>query len=375
MENVAPPADTAIETKAPEKQRLYYFDLLRTVAIVAMVFCHVVISLGDHEEGFASHFGYFFGAVVLGEYLAVAHAFMFAMGVFICFSRKNSPGLLLLRGVIYYFLNFVLNFFRYGISTLVGAAIDGEFASGALEVFFTHDIFSFVGLALCLTGLLKLLKLKEVHIAIIGVALSLIGSFCTNLIEAPLIADFFISDFFSTTSIFSAFSLFNWYIFVALGLLFGSLLKKVENKDKLYKILFFVTLPSFALYLALTFVFGTFFLSKDHSYYGLSTGDALGLLSSDLLLLSVFYFLAKHMSEKALKPFVLLSANTTSIYVISWIIIGTLDVVLWYVLELIVPYWAIYLMGVGVLIASVFLSVLYKYVKAKVLKKKQKSVA
>ncbi|MDY6392960.1 MAG: hypothetical protein SPL80_09040 [Bacilli bacterium] len=139
------------------------------------------------------------------------------------------------------------------------------------------------------------------------------------MIEVPLIEDFFISDFLRTTSIFSAFPLFNWYIFVALGLLFGSILKKVENKDRLYKILFFVTLPSFALYLALTFAFGTFFLSKDHSYYGLSTGDALGLLSSDLLLLSVFYFLAKHMSEKALKPFVLLSANTTSIYVISWI--------------------------------------------------------
>lgn len=49
--------------------------------------------------------------------------------------------------------------------------------------------------------------------------------------------------------------------------------------------------------------------------------------------------------------------------------------VLWYVLELIVPYWAIYLMGAGVLIASVFLSMLYQYVKAKVLKRKQKSVA
>ena len=93
MENVAPPADTTIETKAPEKQRLYYFDLLRTVAIVAMVFCHVVISLGDHEEGFASHFGYFFGAVVLGDvnWIAALSAGAFGFVVAILFALAGLP--------------------------------------------------------------------------------------------------------------------------------------------------------------------------------------------------------------------------------------------------------------------------------------------
>ena len=56
-------------------------ELLKALAIIAMVFCHPVIRLGIRHAGYQQAFPFFVGDVVLGAYLDVAHAFMFAMGV------------------------------------------------------------------------------------------------------------------------------------------------------------------------------------------------------------------------------------------------------------------------------------------------------
>lgn len=62
-----------------------------------MIFCHAVIRLGIHHAGYEEEFAFFFGDVVLGDYLGVAHAFMFAMGVGMVYSRKNAPADLMRR--------------------------------------------------------------------------------------------------------------------------------------------------------------------------------------------------------------------------------------------------------------------------------------
>ena len=79
--------------------RLYELDLLKALAIVSMVLCHCVIRLGLHQPDYEQDLRYLIVDTVFGDYLAVAHAFMFAMGVAVNYSRKNSPGALLRRGV------------------------------------------------------------------------------------------------------------------------------------------------------------------------------------------------------------------------------------------------------------------------------------
>ena len=59
--------------------REYNVDLLKTFATICMIICHVVYMLGVHKEGYHDSFWYFFADAILGSYLAVAHAFMFAM--------------------------------------------------------------------------------------------------------------------------------------------------------------------------------------------------------------------------------------------------------------------------------------------------------
>ena len=83
-----------------------------------MILCHCAIRLGEHLPGYEQSICYLLGDYFFGDYLAVAHAFMFAMGVGVVYSRRNSPAELIRRGVRLYILGFVLNFLRYGIYAL-----------------------------------------------------------------------------------------------------------------------------------------------------------------------------------------------------------------------------------------------------------------
>ena len=118
------PAD--IKNPSPSERRPE-LDLLKVVAIIGMIICHAVYMLGAHHANYEQDVAYFVGDYIFGSYLAVAHAFMFAMGVGIVYSKKNKPIDLVKRGVCLYVLAFVLNFFRYGIYALIDGLIEGSF--------------------------------------------------------------------------------------------------------------------------------------------------------------------------------------------------------------------------------------------------------
>ena len=85
-----------------------------------MLFCHPVIRLGIQHAGYENEFAFFFGDVILGDYLAAAHAFMFAMGVGMACSRKNAPADLMRRGLRLYLLGTV---FSWPVINLFGFAL------------------------------------------------------------------------------------------------------------------------------------------------------------------------------------------------------------------------------------------------------------
>ncbi len=69
--------------------RQYNLDLLKALATISMILCHAVFRLGTHQPDYENDLRFLIGDVFLGEYLAVAHAFMFAMGVGIAFSGNS----------------------------------------------------------------------------------------------------------------------------------------------------------------------------------------------------------------------------------------------------------------------------------------------
>ena len=339
-----------------QSPRLYELDLLKALAIVSMILCHSVIQLGLHQPGYEQDIRYLIGDIVFGDYLAVAHAFMFAMGVGVVYSRRNSPAELLRRGVWLYILGFILNFFRYGIYALADGLIEGAFMAETVYALVVQDILHFAGLALIATVLFKCLRLKEVHIFLIGVLLSALGGPLAFVFQSGPVADYFLGHFITTTEESSCFVFFNWYVFVAAGLLFGAVLRRAENPDRFYGRLLCAACPVAVIYLALTAVFGPLFLTKNGWYYAASLPEAAGLLSIDLTLLGAFHFLLKKIDVSRFSVFITMSRNVNRIYCIHWCILGFVDSIFCYLLEIVFPWWVIYLFGVLLIVLSAWLA-------------------
>ena len=349
--------------------RLYELDLLKAVAIIAMFICHAVYMLGAHIPTYEQDVEYFIADYVFGSYLAVAHAFMFAMGVGIVFSRKSDPVYLIKRGVLIYVGAFVLNFFRYGIYALIDGIIEGVFMDETVYAFVVQDIYHFAGLALIFTGVLKALKLKEWHIFVVGVALSILGTHLAFLYSGHPVWNYILGHFVITTYDDATFAFFNWYIFVGFGMWFGKILMGCDDKDKLYRIVLFVSLPVMIVYIVLSCVFGAMFLTKNGWYYAVSLLEGIGLLSIDMTLLSAFYFLLKKVPVHRLSVFVEMSKNLTPIYCAQWCLIGFIDSVFCYLMELVIPYWAEYVIGVVLIFVCYWIAKGWRIIKNKIRKK------
>ena len=331
-------------------------ELLKALSIIAMIFCHPVIRLGIHHAGYEREFLFFLGDVILGDYLGVAHAFMFAMGVGVVCSRKNAPADLARRGVRLYLLGYALNFCRYGVYALAYGLISGVFEPETLEALFGPDILQFAGLALLFTGFLKKLKLREGHMLAVGLALSAIGTAVPLIDTGSYAFNWLLGHFVYTTWDASCFVFFNWYVFVAAGLLFGAILRAAEDRDCLYKRLLIVSGCVMAAYLAATARFGVLFLCRERVYYAVSTLEAAGLLSIDLTLLSAFHFLLKRVSASKFRVFLEMSRNLTPIYLIHWCILGFIDSIFCYLLEITFSWPVIYGIGAALIILSAWLA-------------------
>ncbi|MCR5664103.1 MAG: heparan-alpha-glucosaminide N-acetyltransferase domain-containing protein [Oscillospiraceae bacterium] len=336
--------------------RLYELDLLKALGIVGMILCHCVIRLGLHLPAYEQDLRYLIGDIFFGDYLAVAHAFMFAMGVAVNYSSRNSPRELFLRGVRLYVLGFVLNFLRYGIYALADGLLSGEFASETVYALTVQDILHFAGLALMATGLFRRLKLKEGHILLVGLLLSALGGPLAFVFQGGPAADYFLGHFIVTTEESSCFAFFNWYVFVAAGLLYGAVLRKTEDLDRFYGRLMRVACPVMGIYLVLTAVFGPLFLTKNGWYYAASLPEAAGLLSIDLTLLGAFHFLLKRVGASRFSVFITMSRNLNRIYCVHWCILGFVDSIFCYLLGVVFPWPAIYLFGAALIVLSAWLA-------------------
>lgn len=352
--------------------RLQNLDLLKAISLVFMSLCHIVIRIASHTEGYEDDFVFVLADDIFGSYLGVAHAFMFAMGVGVIFSRNQSPTHLIKRGICLLLLSYILNFFRYGIYAIGLSIIEGEFISDTVLALTCHDILDFAGLALIVTGLFRLLKLKTIHILLIGIILSIIGGPLAFVLHYDWTFNYFMGFFITTTKDESCFVFFNWYIFVCVGLMFGELLKKTNNKDKLYRYILIASSVILTIYITLTSIFGFYFLTKENWYYACSFLEDIGFLSIDFFLLSMFHFLLRKKDINKEYWFTKVCKNITPIYFIHWCIIGFIDSIFCYLLEIEFPYYLLFILGIVVLITSIFLSDLLCMIKKKkILKKNQ----
>ena len=344
-----------------DNSREYNLDLLKALAIICMVFCHPMLRLGQYNEGYENSFLYFLCETILGDYVVAAHGFMLAMGFGIVYTKNNAPKKIIQRGIKIYFLGYLLNFLRYGIYILGYDLINAKIDDKTFDALFFQDIFQFAGLALIVTGFLKAIKLKEIHIFSIALLISILTTFIPNLDTKNIVFNTFLGSFFYTTKDETVFPFFYWYIFVATGIVFGTCLSRIKDKQLFYKNVFKISLPIMLVYIVLSLRYGEFFLSSNNNYYTLSTLEALGLLSIDFFLLSLFYFMLKKFNDLKFRMFINMSKNLTKIYIIHWCILGFVESIFCYLMELRFSYLQICIFSFVLLFVSSFLATKIKF--------------
>ena len=237
------------------KGRQVELDLAKCLAIFFMIFLHCYFV----TAGFANEISPFLqrgiGHLVGGPF--AAPVFMFAMGVGMVYSKHQEPIYMIKRGIKLMLLGLVVNVGEFILPHFLAGKLLGEWdifpiAGGLL--LFCIDILAFAGMAFILVGICKKLNLSSKHMVIIAIVFSILGTilrFHDFGSDVPnLIAGYFIG----SAGGFTAFPLFNWFIFPAVGLLFGEYYIRCNDKKKLLRFWFLGLLISLAYFVTSWFL-------------------------------------------------------------------------------------------------------------------------
>lgn len=316
-------------------------DMAKVVCIIGMVLVHCFETLYSAIEASAAQDAVNYILVTLLDILFGASTFMFCMGMGVIYSRNSEPAKMMKRGLKLFLYGYLLNVLRYTIPGLLGAlSLESEgILMISLEEFLTLDILQFAGLALILFGLLKKLRLPDWGVAVTAVVLSVIGSFArgfnlgmipnqilglfvgteTTVLTAPLAGSEPFEGWLE-----SCFPLFNWFIFVAAGYLFGKLLQRCRNKGALYAIFGGGGAVIAAAYCAFAIPgkHGMFDGDKMLSnFYHLTTYEALICICAGMAALGLYYAISHILPQKLQRGIIRISSSINQIYMTHWVMI------------------------------------------------------
>lgn len=295
-------------------------DVAKTFAVIFMITVHVFEHMTDME-----------GTVLpkLVEFLGcppAAGVFMFAMGVGMVYTKHASPKEFALRGVKLMLMGYALNFFRETLLLLIGKlfSIENSYEGESLfSTLMTVDILQFAGAAFLIMALLKKLRARPWMIFCIAVVLHAVGNLlvgcfdsATETVQYPLGVLLFTNEEI-------AFPAFQWFIYPATGLCFGTLLQHITNKDKFYlrmaalsgTALFCVTVGCIRVDISIVDMFMT------EDYYSQSLLTTLWCMSIVSLCIPIYYVVSKIIKGRAVTAVKYISKNVNTIYILQWLVI------------------------------------------------------
>ncbi len=300
-------------------------DIARGLAVLFMILVHVTGEFLDESANgtvFAKVVD-FFGCV------PAAPVFMFLMGVGFIYSKNQHAGKLFKRGVLFFFLGYVMNFFRGFLPLFIGSRlgyyplnIDGlEWYHFLVEV----DVFQLAGLSMIFISLLKAIRINLVFYPLIAIFAGIVSPYLWGLKTGVTAIDVFAASVFGGTN-YTFHPFFSWVFYPLMGASFGWLLIRTKNKRLFY---FYASIISITI-IVLGFVY---YYQKPGIDFGIVTGDVYnyfhhGILSNLIFVASIvcwlsFWNFTAHTIPKLLKSRLLFWSKTvTIIYFVHWIIIG-----------------------------------------------------
>ena len=296
-------------------------DLAKCMSIIFMIFLHCLMVTGGFNNTINPSVQKLIGQL-LGEPFA-APVFMFSMGIGIVYSRHQESHLLIKRGIKLMLLGILVNVGEFVLPHYLAGHLLGKWdifpiAGGLL--LFCVDILAFAGLAMITIGILKKLNLSTRVVVLIAIIMSILGSllrftdFGSNV--GNLIAGYFIG----SAGGFTAFPLFNWFIFPATGMLFGEYYIHCKDKTK-FLLAWPLTLIIAIVYFVMSWSIPNGFLAEVHHYYFMTLLDAFFCILCIYGVIGFWYFTSKILPKKVLDLVSKTSKNLNEIYIIQWFLI------------------------------------------------------
>ena len=313
-----------ISDKPANSGRQEFLDLVKAILIVAMLNNHLII-YGTENYSVSHPVFSFISCVVFSEIFG-AQIFMFCMGIGMAYSRNGaSPKRLSGRGVKLYAKAWWLNIVRGGALCFFLWLVSGDSAwfNGFLHAATVIDILHFAGLAFLLTALLVKIGLNDLSILAVGVVLSLAGSFIREIQIDSLLLNIILGQFVGTFGgVFdTGFPLFNWFIYVAGGLVFGSRLKRCTDVNRLLLSLFVPSVIIMAVYCAAALPGMTGIFASDNAFYFMTLLDAVFLTAAVFVMFYICYLIMLRLPAGLKKICGFISRNINRIYCAHWIIV------------------------------------------------------
>ena len=226
------------------------------------------------------------------------------------------------RGVKLYLLGILVNIFEFFLPGFVCGTLLGRWdifpmAGGLL--LFCVDILAFAGLAFILMGILRKFDLSNKWLVIIAVVMSLAGTFLRGTDFGMPILNLFFANFIGSAGGFSAFPLFNWFIFPIGGLIWGQYFIRAKDKRQFFRFWPLYIIVAFVYFIVSSQILGSGVFSDDvHLYYFMTTLDALFCIVYTHGNIGLCYYLAEYLPDTILKVFSTLSSNINTIYITQW---------------------------------------------------------
>lgn len=317
---------SSLSNKSINTGRQFEVDMVKFLAIPFMICIHFYEQFGGYDHANEIPDTLFRNVIeFIGGPLA-APVFMFSMGIGMIYTRHDSTCDFLRRGGKLLIIGYALNFFRQTLPQLIGMALGIDTGIDIIGGLLCVDILPFAGMAFLTVGLMKKMKLSAMQICEAAFLVQAVGIWNTRLhIEPGVVQNIF--GLFVPTGKWTSFPLTLWLVYPSLGMIFGELLSKCADKNKMYKKLIIRSMVFFAAFSAGLIYIGydirNIYALCDDSYYHHNIIAVLWITPIILSILGACYYLFGKMEKTKIGSFIqYCSVYLNTIYIIQWLIIA-----------------------------------------------------
>ena len=306
-------------------------DIAKALSIIFMIFLHTMWVEMNYNHAFSPIYEFTVGNLLGRPY--AAPIFMFCMGVGIVYSRHSQWDTMVKRGVKLYLLGILVNVFEWFIPHFLSGTLLGNWDAFIIRdglMLFSVDILAFAGLSFIAMGILKKFEVSNKKLIVIAVVMSIIGILSDGVDFENIILDLIFANFIGTAGKFTAFPLFNWFIFPIAGYIWGQYFIRVKSKGDFFKF--------WPLYIAVALIY--FFVSTNlwggilsedvHLYYFMNTLDAAFCIINIHGVIGLCYWLSKFLPDAVINVSKILSSNINHIYIAQWFFVPVTGILIAY---------------------------------------------